>query len=392
MKTPRIAHAVGHIEDDLITTAVEGKKKTKHSPWIKWGSIAACFAVLVIAGAAILPSFFGSDVVNPGKYKYHINGSEIAVEWPWEYKTIAEKYTTVKFNGKEYVIKLKSPISEYVLGDGLGPCEASGVDSYTNKKYTETFKVYKIKGVSEDKLIAAGTEGEFYVYMPDDISKPATFGDVWNLYGLEQNLAFNHFTIYKGYDAKGEFEVTDDAYIREILSGCGDAALYDETDSFERSDRNYLTFTVTSDALGVYKRVIYISEDGYFATNIFNYSYIYYIGEDAAGKIISYAKSNSVEAESSPYELTVSGMLTEIGDGYVLIDDSVLCKNEEDGTVYKIYTDDIRIRRCVEFGGIKVGDTVAVKYDGEISETNEINGAYSMYKGILVEGDLLIPE
>jgi hypothetical protein len=80
---------------------VESKKKTKHNPWIRWGAIAACFAVLVIAGAAILPSFFGGDVVNPEKCKYHISGSEIAVEWPWEYKTFAEKYTTITFNGKE---------------------------------------------------------------------------------------------------------------------------------------------------------------------------------------------------------------------------------------------------------------------------------------------------
>lgn len=392
MKTPRIAYAVGHIDDDLITAAVESKKKTKHNPWIRWGAIAACFAVLVIAGASILPSIFGGDVVNPEKYKYHISGSQIAVEWPWEYKTFAEKYTTITFNGKEYGIKSISPVSDGVLGDVLGSCEASGVDSYTNKKYTETFMVYKINGVSEDKLVAAGTDGEFYVYMLNETSNPATFGEVLTLYGLEQNLAFNHFTIYKGYDDKGEFELTDDAYIWAILSGCGDAALYDETDSFDRSDRNYLTFTATSDALGAYKKVVYISEDGYFATNIFNYSYIYYIGEDAAGKIISYAKSNSVEAESSPYALTVSGTLTEISDGYVLIDDSVLCKNEEDGTVYKIYTDDIRIKRCVEFGGIKVGDTVAVKYDGEISEKNEINGAYSMYKGTLVDGDLQVPE
>ena len=392
MKNYELLDAIGGINPEYIDSAEKSIRKDKKHIWKKLLPIAACFTLLIIISAVILSSIFGGNDVNPEKYKYHISGAEIAMAWPWEYMTIAEKYTSVKFNDKEYGIKLSNPVSENVLGDVLGSCEASGVDSYTNKKYTETFKVYRINGVSEDRLIAAGTEGEFYVYMQKGISKPATFGDVWDLYGLDQNLTFNHFTINEGYDDKGEFELTDDAYIREILRGCGDGVLYDETDSFERDNRNYLTFTATSEALGAYKLVVYISEDGYFATNLFSYSHIYYIGEDAAGKIISYAKNNSVEAESIPYELTVSGILTEIDNDFVLIDDSALCNNEEDGTVYKIYTNDIRIRRCVEFGGIKVGDAVIVKYNGEISENNEVNGAYSMYTGTLVDGDLQIPE
>lgn len=144
--------------------------------------------------------------------------------------------------------------------------------------------------------------------------------------------------------------------------------------------------------LGVYKRAVYISEDGYFATNILDYSCSYFIGEGAAGKIISYAKSNSTETESEPYELEVTGTLIEIGDGYVLVDDTVLCANEEDGMVYIIFTDDIRVRRGIECSDMKVGDTVVVKYKGTISDHNEVSGAYSMYKGTLVDGDLAMPE
>ena len=143
----------------------------------------------------------------------------------------------------------------------------------------------------------------------------------------------------------------------------------------------------------MYNGVVYISDDGYFATNIFDYSYIYFIGEDAAEKIINYAKSNSDKAEPELYyTLTVSGTLTEIGDGYIKIDDSVLCKNKGYGTVYKIFTGDIRMKRCIECFNFEIGDTVGIKYEGIISESNEIIGAYSMYKGTLVDGDLAIPE
>ena len=50
------------------------------------------------------------------------------------------------------------------------------------------------------------------------------------------------------------------------------------------------------------------------------------------------------------------------------------------------------MRRCIECTDIKVGDTVAVKYRGNISDGNEIGNAYSMYKGTLVDGGLAVPE
>ena len=66
MKTPRIANAIGQIDDDLVAGAAKCKTKNKKH-WLKWGSLAACFAVLVIAGAAILPSLFRENVTpEPG--------------------------------------------------------------------------------------------------------------------------------------------------------------------------------------------------------------------------------------------------------------------------------------------------------------------------------------
>ena len=82
----------------------------------------------------------------------------------------------------------------------------------------------------------------------------------------------------------------------------------------------------------------------------------------------------------------------EIGANYVLIDDSVLCRNQEDGTVYKVNIDDIRIKRCVDCAEINVGDIVAVKYNGEITKSNDVTGAYSIYEGTLVDMELEIEE
>jgi len=62
MKTPRIVSAIENIDDELVLSAAESKKKKNN--WVKWGSLAACFAVLVIAGIAILPSLLGDDMTD----------------------------------------------------------------------------------------------------------------------------------------------------------------------------------------------------------------------------------------------------------------------------------------------------------------------------------------
>lgn len=393
MKREKISEVMENIDAKYVDEAATytGKNRAvKIGSWYKWGAVAACVALVVIGGIKLIPSLLGDNA--DGKYIHQIAGMESAMEWPWEYKTLGEKYQTVTYDDKEYGIKSLRQITMNSLGESLGIGEAEGVDSYTDKIYTESFEVYQISGVSVEKMIAAGKNGEFYVYRLREVEKPATFGELMQVYGLSENLEFYRYQVCEGYKGKGYYNLEDDAYIWQILLDCKDAPMDDSVDSFDRSNRNYLSFTATSDELGVYKRVVYISEDGYFATNIFDYSHIYFIGTDAAGKIIEYAKQHSEEGAAEAYEQTISGTLIEIGEDYVLVDDSVLCRKKEDGTVYKIYTNDIRMKRCVEVAGRKVGDIVVVKYDGEISSSNEVTGAYSMDKGTLMDGAVAVPE
>lgn len=402
MSREKLSKVIDNIDEKYVNEAASYERKennTRKLAWYKWGAMVACFALLVFGCIKFLPMLISEeDVDNEGnvsqvRYQYYVNEEGLAKEWPWEYMTLSEKYRTVNYDGKEYSIKSSSVLSEEVIDSKLGVGEATGVDLYTGEKYTESFEVYEINGVSSEKLIAAGMSGEYYVYqISEDYTKPATFGELMKLYSLDENLRLVNYTAYEGYEEQGYYTVNDDAYIWQILSEYDSTALDDTVDSFDRSDREYLSFTATSDALGVYKRVVYISEDGYFATNIFNYSYIYYIGSEAAEKIIEYAEKNSVATTVEPYELTVAGTLVEVGDGYIAIDDSVLCKNKEDGIVYKIDTSDLRIKRCIDNEIVKVGDVVIVKYNGEISEDNYVTGAYSINKGTLEESEPVILE
>ena len=185
--------------------------------------------------------------------------------------------------------------------------------------------------------------------------------------------------------------MTNDDYVWEVLSECRNAPFVEEH-MWTTTGRNYLSFTITSEALGVYKVALYITEDGYLWTNAFNYQYLFNIGKEAAGKIISYAKENSAEAKYEPYRNCVIGTIAQITDEYILVDDSVLCNNPADGITYKVMLNDLRISRYVNYGVVKVGDTVQISYEGEIDETNTVTTATSASKATISNRDALIPE
>lgn len=398
MKTPRIINSVGHIDDDLITGATENKKESKFSPWLKWGSIAACFAVIVIAGAAFLPSLLkgkepqGTD----GRYKdVYIHTSESAIIWPWEYRTTFEKYTSLKMNAVEYNSK-RNAVSESLVGDKIGTYTVTGYDETTDKKYTADAEVYHLLNVTADQFIAVKIEDDYCVFKNKEYNPPNTLGELLEQVELSKVVELNRFSENDSTPDSKHYLLNDDEYIWEVLSECKEAPFI-EDQNWYAGDRNYLSFTITSEVLGVYKVAMYVTEDGYLWTNAFSWQYLYNIGEDAAGKIITYAKENSAETDYEAYQNAIVGTITEITDEHILVEDSVLCENPEDGITYRVLLNDLRISRYVEHGIIKVGNNVQITYEGEIypanaNDANTINSAVSASKVIISEGDVLIPE
>lgn len=73
MKTPRIVKSVGHIDDDLINDAVKSEKSSKKNVWIKWTSLAACFAVVLIVAVVAGPIMSGNRNIAPSVDSGNIN-------------------------------------------------------------------------------------------------------------------------------------------------------------------------------------------------------------------------------------------------------------------------------------------------------------------------------
>ena len=64
--------------------------------------------------------------------------------------------------------------------------------------------------------------------------------------------------------------------------------------------------------------------------------------------------------------------------------------------MYRVLTEDIRIRRCLEYlGGFRIGDLVVVNYEGHLEAGEEyvVKGAVSLGKGQLeADGAVSVPE
>ena len=398
MKKPRFSNAIGNLDDDLIEAAAECKRKKKPNLWLKWGSIAACFAFVVVAAVIVIPMLQGGDPgIELGDHQrpwkdVTISAGESAYVWPWEYKTIDEKYLLLNIEGKEFSGRQKE-IGASLTGKKIGTYKATGYDDYSEGVHHENFDVYEIKGISSEELVAANMDGKYYVFISEEWNPPATFGEVLDLYNLQSTMELNHFSVEEQGKEDRHFNLNNDEYIWELLSSCRSAEYADPKD-WAAHDRDYISFTITSEALGVYKHAMYITEDGYFWTNAFNGAYLYRIGTDAAKAIIDYAVDNAVPGEFVPYMYRLAGTITEIGDGYILLDDSILCVDPDDGITYKVVTTNPKISRLFDSEMLSVGDTVQVQYTDfvDLEPNAVIDSAAAIYKAKISGGDVLIPE
>ena len=399
MKIPKIANAVGYIDDDLIKAAGENKSTTKRKSWVKWGAVAACVSLCIALGAIFLP--FVIDKISHGdntpegpsdRYKnVQIGTSEIAIVWPWEYKTVYEKYTCLNMNGAGYQSKGRAVSSNNVVAK-IGTFAVRGIDNYDNKskEYSENFEVYSLKYADKVKYVAVKMEENYYVFENATANPPGTLGELFALIDFPNAIKLNRFFVNNDGTEKEYYSLSNGDYVWEVLAKCGDAAFLKD-DSYKKSSE-YLSFTITSETLGVYKVVMYITADGYLETNMFGNRYLFFIGENASGKIIDYAKKNSEKAVFEPYLNSVVGKITNITDKYITINDSVLCNNPSDGIEYKISMQDLRISRYVELNQIAKGSIVCVQYSGEIGEGNIVEGVTNIMRARISANGVEVPE
>jgi len=403
MKKEKISEILDGIDEKYIAEASK-VKSTRRSLWMKAGAAAACLALAVTAALALIPAMSSNEAgvytkketvteaviehtddtaatshedteqaetkppellppIRPYKDNF-VSSSENAIIWPWENMTDAERYLSFTMNGAEYSTRARN-IAGDKLGSPLGEFEFTGYDIYTDSTYKKSFNIYAIAGVSAEYLVAAEIDGEYTVFINRNVPLPATFGGLMDAYDLSNSLPLKAYTEHNDYDGGGYFTLDSGDEIWSILKECKDAPLQAE-DTVVFSGREILSFTATSEELGIYKKVFSITRDGYVATNITEYGSVFLIGSDAAEKVFALAEAYGKPAEAEPYLYTVAGIVTEIGKGYVLLDDSSLCENAADGLIFKLDTTDMTMSRYFDHGIIREGTLITVSHTGEL--------------------------
>ncbi|HIV86518.1 MAG TPA: hypothetical protein H9896_00220, partial [Candidatus Pygmaiobacter gallistercoris] len=219
---------------------------------------------------------------------------------------------------------------------------------------------------------------EYYVFQREEYDPPDTWGELLDEVNLSGVLDLTHFSENGDGPDSSHFALESDDALWELLSGCRNAPFV-EDQNWTAADGNYLSFTVTSEPLGVYRVALYVTEDGYLWTNAFGWQYLFCIGEENAKQIIGWAKEHSVKAAYAPYQNSIVGLVTGITEEELLVDDSILCNDPANGRVFRVPLEDLRISRYLDCGMVGVGDTVQVLYEGEIEGTT-VSGAVSLEK------------
>ena len=165
MKTPRIANAVGLIDDDLVIGAANSTETVNKNNWLKWSSIAACFAILLAAAAITLPMMLkGNDPFPPTDTEI----GEAVYEKGYFYNVddgIFSTYIGGKVIAEDKIGNMLSNVSVTA-----GWKNNTGEWIYTEKLQGE---VYSINGISNDVAVAlkfidkgeAVTTTHYYVIM-----------------------------------------------------------------------------------------------------------------------------------------------------------------------------------------------------------------------------------
>ena len=402
MKIPKIATALSQIDEDLLAAANAKPQKRKHTARF-WIPVAACLCLALILGALILPppstqteeeSRSNKTPLTPDTPVYTpptVTVSNHYLVWPWELRTLSEQYTTLTYQNRSYGNRGRQ-INASLLGESLGTFEAWGFDTYEEKEYRKDFEVYSVDGISSQYLIAVKMADAYYVFDAHQAEDPRTLGELMDAYDMPHTLPLTHFTLEESTGKEQSYTLNSDAVLWEILSQCRDATPLRDAETAHISQKPGISFTVTSEALGTYKTVFLITDDGYLWTNVFDYARIYFVGRETAEQIRSYATAHATPTEPEPYEYTLAGKITEVGEGYFLLDDTLLCVDPAQGQVYRITCTDLRLIRHLVFEGLGVGDVVVVAYDGVLSEENRVEGAYRMNEGKLCGGSLLVPD
>lgn len=426
MKKDKFLEAMENIDDDLLERAQAASVKKKSSALKKVILIAAVITLVSVLAVSIVignsVSSGGADSDSESKDTESADdqpiidsaywqdtrerngksaiGAEYAIEWPWNCRAVYNQYTTLKMNGVTYEAQsfyYGISIDTDRIGEKIGDFVCEGYDYYEEQKHTTNCSVYKIKGLDGDRFVAVKYEGyeEFYPFkhrMDSPKNAPETLGALIETLDLTTNIKLtNVYCAAKGGDVRYALSEESSSQLWEIIKK------YAQTPTELKYEvpynRKVVSFSLNSDVLGVKNLSFSFNEEGYLFTNIESFGYYYNVGTDAVEQIVDFVLKNRTKASEDETQYLV-GTVTEIGEDYIKVDDSILMKNPDDGIEFTVFANHMNIKRYIISGHLQVGATVGVKH-GYLPKENytEIRNAIELEECVITSsGEVLIPE
>lgn len=333
---------------------------------------------------------------NDVHFQYHTNRIPV---WEDEYLEPNERYSFLKVGELEFA----SYYSELTSTDSIGEklCDTVAYDYAQDENHvpfvegTIDCEVYAIDGITTEFITAVRFPDDdrfflYYNHLYSRSSYPETLGEFLDSFSPQKYLSLTEYTSYERENSTGRYMLSEEGNRRiwEVFTEYRDVECKN-TGSFVTD--NYVTFKAKVNEYGVSNNAFSIHESGSVWTNAANYhGFYFYIGEEGAARIMSIIEECTVhDASDMRDNYSIIGEVTEIGDGYFKIDDSICMKNPDEGVIITVKTDDIKVMRYFLSERIKIGYLVIVEYDGVIDlETYTVNNPLNITTGIrIIEGD-----
>ncbi len=244
-------------------------------------------------------------------------GAQTTEEWAeepkWDDRTIAERFLEFTLDGYAYVSRV-SKIGTEKMSEKLCDARITGYDYYTDTAHHADVQVYRIAGIAEECAVAVRFPhiDEGYVYTSRDYF-PETLGDLMDALHLTEEISFHSLNPAQG-KSKTEF---DRGLLMDLLND------HRELPRIEYDSYHKPLFSVSTnvDILGITNKSLKITEDGYLTTNIMEWGYAFFIGEEAAAEI---AQAFGIDAADTPISTDTGAVVQTTPANAVIIEEMVM--------------------------------------------------------------------
>ncbi len=236
------------------------------------------------------------------------------VEEPkWDDRTIAEQFLEFTVNGNTYVSRV-TKIGTEKTGEKLRDAQITGYDYYTETTHHAAVQVYRIADIAEECAVAVRFPDidEGYVYTSRDYF-PETLGELMDVLCLTETISFHALNPAQG-ESRTEF---DRSLLMNLLNNHRGLPRI-EDDSYHKP---LFSVSTNVDVLGITNKSLKITEDGYLTTNIMEWGYTFYIGEEAAAEI---AQAFGIEAADTPIPTDTGAVVQTTPANAVIIEEMVM--------------------------------------------------------------------